>query len=52
MYALIEPFIFGVEGGDGDVDDTHLSDGAMAAAGLDEDGGKGLYGTRSPSSSI
>jgi len=33
----------GVEGGDRDVDDSHFSYGAMAAAGLDEDGDEGLY---------
>ncbi len=42
VFLSVEPFVFGVEGRDRDVDDSHLSDGAMAAAGLDEDGGKRL----------
>jgi hypothetical protein len=41
---LIKPFIGRVEGGDADVEDSHLSDGAVAAAGLDEDGGERLDG--------
>jgi hypothetical protein len=40
---LVEPLIFLIEGGDGDVEDAHLSDGAMATAWLDENGGRGLY---------
>ena len=39
----VEPFVIGVEGGDGDVDGAHLSPGLMAAAGLDKYGGKGIY---------
>jgi hypothetical protein len=34
-YFLIEVFVLGVEGGDGDVDYFHFSDGAVSAAGLD-----------------
>jgi len=41
---VVEPFVRGVERGNGDVDDAHVSDGAMAAAGLDEDGGHGADG--------
>ena len=35
--AVVEVFIRRVEGGDGDVNDAHLTDGAVAAAGFDED---------------
>ena len=33
-----------IEGGDGDVDDFHFADGAVAAAGVDEDGAHGADG--------
>ena len=41
---IVEVFVGGVEGGDGDVDDFHFADGAVAAAGFDEDAGHGLDG--------
>ena len=39
MSGSIEPLVVGIEGGDGDVDDLHFSDGAVAHAGRDENGG-------------
>ena len=42
-YRSVEVLVFGVKGGDANVDDSHSADGAMTAAGLDEDGGEGLY---------
>ena len=41
---LIKPFVVWVEGGYGDVEDSHHSDGPMAAAGLDKDGGERFDG--------
>src|SRR5688500_17325961 len=41
---LVEVLIRLVEGGDGDVDDLELADGAVAAERLDEDGGHRLNG--------
>jgi len=38
--VLIKPFVFRVEGRDGDVYDSHFSYGPVAAAGLDEDCGQ------------
>jgi len=37
LFLSDEPFVFGVEGGDTDVYDSHFSYGPVAAAGLDED---------------
>lgn len=42
--GVVEVFVCGVEGGDGDVDDAHFADGAVAAAGFDEDAGHGFDG--------
>jgi len=39
MSGSIEPLVVGIEGGDGDVDDLHFPDGAVAHAGRDENGG-------------
>lgn len=36
MVRSIEPLVVRVEGGDGDVEDLHPADGAVAAAGFDE----------------
>ena len=41
---LIKPFVFWIEGGNTNVDDFHFADGAVATAGLDEDGGERLDG--------
>jgi len=38
----IEPFVFGIEGGDGDVDDAEVAYCTMAATGFDHDGGEGF----------
>jgi len=42
--SLIEPFVFGIEFGNGDVGDFEFADGSVAAAGVDHDGGHGLDG--------
>ena len=38
----IKPLVFGVEGGNGDVDDAEVADGTMAATGFDHDRGEGF----------
>ena len=42
--VVVEIFVGGVEGGDGDIDDAHFTDGTMAAAGFDKDAGHGFDG--------
>lgn len=42
--CLVEPFVVGVEGGDGGIEDCELADGAVSAVGLDEDGVAGFDG--------
>lgn len=37
LFLSVEPFVFGVEGGDTDVYDSHFSYGSVASAGLDKD---------------
>ena len=41
---VVEVFVGGIEGGDGDVDDFHFADGAVPATGFDEDAGHGFDG--------
>ncbi len=43
VFLSVEPFVIGVEGGDGDVDGAHLSDGPMETAELDKYGDKRIY---------
>ena len=38
----IKPFVFWIEGGDGDVDDAEVAYCTMAATGFDHDGGEGF----------
>ena len=41
---LIKPLVFGIEGGDGDVDDAEVANSTVAATGFDHDGGEGFEG--------
>ena len=42
--SLIQPLVFGIEFGYGDVDDLHVSYGSMPATWLDHYGGQGFDG--------
>ena len=39
----VEPLVMRIKGGDGDVEDFHAADRAVAAAGFDEDRREGLH---------
>jgi hypothetical protein len=43
-FALVEPFVSGIERGDGDVQDFHFTQGTMAATGFDHDGRERAHG--------